>query len=766
MKKSSSKYLVAGVIVVVLIVVGIAFSRHSGSGQTASLFNLGQTTNIKPIGGVTSCPVGTTSTFGYISQWGTRGSGNGQLFEPNGTAVDSSGNVYVVDGANARIQKFSSSGAYITQWGSRGQGNGQFQSPLAIAIDSSGNVYVTDSADNTVQKFSSTGTFITKWGSVGSGNGQFYIPAAIAVAPSGNVYVTDAGDNNQGLPARVEEFSSTGIFIAKWNLAGSNNLGTSPYGIAIDSSGNVYIADAALNTIQKFTSSGTLIMHFGSSGSGNGQLNHPTEIALDVRGNIYVADSKNYRFEEFSPTGAYVGSWGANGSGNGQFEYPFGIAVDSSGNVYVTDTFTASGGNNRVEKFGPTCSSVVIQANQINNKLPPNVITPVSSTCTASQSYKYITQWGSQGSGNGQFGGIMGLAADSSGNIYAADWGNNRIQKFSSTGTYLTRWTVDTPYSVAVDSSGNVYVGEKSGIISKFTSSGTLINSWPLPGNPQGAGPWVAVDSFGNVYATNTNDNKIDKYSPSGTLIVAWGGLGTGNGQFNQIEGIAVGPNGNIYAMDGVNHRIEEFSLAGTYITQWSTPGIGNNGTDIAIDRSGTIYLTDNDNNRIVEFTATGNQITSWGISGTGPGQFTYPEGIAVDASANIYIAEWVGKRIQKFGPCNPSSTPIQIQATQINKLPGGLITSAPVCKIDSFTANPNYFTSTGNSSTLAWTTSDCTSASIMANPATTLTYPNLPVNGSTSSGPLGQTTVFTLTAKGVTNQPVTAQTAVDITLQ
>jgi hypothetical protein len=142
------------------------------------------------------------SSGAYLAQWGSRGSGNRQFLYPIGIDVDKSGNVYVVDCNNHRIQKFGSSGMYITQWGSLGSGEGQFNFPWDISVDSSGNIYIADSRNHRIQKFNSTGTFLTQWGSFGSDDGQFYFPESIAVNATGNIYVADRNNN------RIQEFSS------------------------------------------------------------------------------------------------------------------------------------------------------------------------------------------------------------------------------------------------------------------------------------------------------------------------------------------------------------------------------------------------------------------------------------------------------------------------------------------------------------------------------------------------------------------------------
>jgi hypothetical protein len=199
-------------------------------------------------------PTPTPEPYQFVTKWGIQGSGDGQLINPTNVAVDSSGNVYVVDMQNNRIQKFSSTGTFLTKWGTYGPSDGQFNRPYDVAVDSSGNVYVADTQNNRIQKFSSTGTFLTKWGTYGLGDGQFSSPTGVGVDSSGNIYVTDTYNH------RIQKFTPNGIFLTKWGNSGSGDgQFSSPDGVAVDLSGNVYVTDWGNHRIQKFSSIMTTI---------------------------------------------------------------------------------------------------------------------------------------------------------------------------------------------------------------------------------------------------------------------------------------------------------------------------------------------------------------------------------------------------------------------------------------------------------------------------------------------------------------------------
>lgn len=288
--------------------------------------------------------------------WGTRGSGDGQFVVPVYVATDARGDVYVADGGNDRVQKFTSTGGFITKWGSGGAGNGQFadEGPRGVATDAAGNVYAADHGSPLtpvnfrIQKFSSTGGFITTWGTNGSGDTQFLGPKGLATDRAGSVYVADYPINSFDFH-RVKKYGSTGAFITKWGSFGiGDGQFREPNGVATDAAGNVYVADSGNDRVQKFSSTGAFITKWGSSGAGNGAFQSPCGVAADSAGGVYVADSGNDNLQKFTSAGGFITTWGGSGSAAGQFSDPCGVATDAVGSVYVADV-----SNHRIQKFTP-----------------------------------------------------------------------------------------------------------------------------------------------------------------------------------------------------------------------------------------------------------------------------------------------------------------------------------------------------------------------------------------------------------------------------
>ena len=603
---------------------------------------------------ISSTASASTIPITFVTKWGSSGTANGQFLGPIGVAVDSSGNVYVTDSHNNRIQKFDSNGTFITKWGSNGSADGQFGNQSYIALDSSDNVYVADYYNHRIQKFDSNGTFITKWGSPGSEDGQFNSPGGIVVDSSDNVYVVEHGNH------RIQKFDSNGTFITKWGSNGSaDGQFLLPNGVAVDSSDNVYVSDISNSRVQKFDSNGTFITKWGSSGIADGQFRNPYGIAVDSSDNVYVSDISNSRVQKFDSNGTFITKWGSSGIADGQFRNPIGVAVDSSDNVYVADYI-----NHRIQKF--------------------------ASASTVPKTF--VTKWGSSGTANGQFRDPSGVAVDSLDNVYVVEQGNYRIQKFDNNGTFITKWgspgiadgQFNNPIDIAIDSLDNVYVADSyNKRIQKFDSSGTFITKWGSNGSADGQF-WhsigVAVDSSDNVYVADYNDNRVQKFDSNGTFITKWGSKGIADGQFRNPIGVAVDSLDNVYVSDASNQRIQKFDNNGTFITKWGSYGIADGQFiglyGIAFDSSDNVYVVEHANTRVQKFDNNGTFITKWGYSGSADGQFLLPADAAVDSSDNVYISDRGNSRIQKFAVETAKKTPTIIWNNPADIISGTALSS------------------------------------------------------------------------------------------
>ncbi len=277
-------------------------------------------------------------------EWGTRGSGEGQLNSPEGIAISDSGNVFVVDTGNNRVQVFDLTGGFIRAWGTAGSGNGQFQSPHGVALDSSGNVYVVDTGNNRIQVFTPTGQFLRKWGSFGTGATQFNMPWGITINTTGYVFITDTNNN------RVQAYDQLGNFIRSFNQPyGIINL---PRGVAIDNYGKLVVVLNDTDSHHYYY----IILNVATAGyefiGHDTRFKDPYGIAYQHYGKFYLVDTGNNRILQFP-------DWHENSEPeaivNG-FTGPRGIAFDAAGHIYVTDT-----GNHRIVKFDPLLSSTTVQ---------------------------------------------------------------------------------------------------------------------------------------------------------------------------------------------------------------------------------------------------------------------------------------------------------------------------------------------------------------------------------------------------------------------
>jgi tetratricopeptide (TPR) repeat protein/sugar lactone lactonase YvrE len=217
------------------------------------------------------------------------------------------------------------------------------------------------------------------------------------------------------------------------------------------------------------------------------------------------------------------------------------------------------------------------------------------------------------------------------------------------------------PLGVAVDSQNNVYVSDSNNHrIQKFTADGTFITKWGSQGTENGQfnGPeGIAVDSQNNVYVSDASafsgSDHIQKFTADGTFITKWGFRGTENGRFMAPVGTAIDSENNVYVADSGNNLIQKFTADGTFITKWGFWGTENGQfktpSSVAVDSQNNVYVADSGNNRIQKFDSDGKYIAGWGSKGTGEGQFIAADRVAIDSSSNVYVADWSNDNIQKF---------------------------------------------------------------------------------------------------------------------
>jgi sugar lactone lactonase YvrE len=343
-----------------LVVAAADFSHPSSASASADATGAVVTTLAGSRSGGASDASGKTASFNM----------------PCSVAADASGNLYVADTFNNMIRKVTSDGVVTTLAGSTASGSADgtgaaasFSNPRAVAVDASGNVYVSDYVNDAIRKITPDGLVTTLAGTDLRGSApaagtkiSLSNPRGLAVDSYGNVYVADSGNN------LIRKITPDGVATT---LAGSTSRGSSdgkgseasfyqPYGVAVDVSGNVYVADAYNNMIRKITPDGVVTTLAGSTASGSSDgkgaaasFHLPSALALDASGNIYVADTGNNMIRKITPAGVVTTLAGSTtyGSSDGRgvaasFDGPAGLTVSSSGIVYVADS-----GNNLIRKI-------------------------------------------------------------------------------------------------------------------------------------------------------------------------------------------------------------------------------------------------------------------------------------------------------------------------------------------------------------------------------------------------------------------------------
>ena len=586
-------------------------------------------------------PVAGDGTPGFS---GDNGPATGaQLNAPQGITVDSHGNLYIADYGNNRIRKVVLSTGVITTVAGTGTGgysgdsgppaSAELNGPSGVALDSNLNLYIADTLNNRVRAVAN-GIIGTVAGAGTPGysgdtgaaiSAELHGPLSVALDTFNNLYIADTGNHvirevtpNTPLPSGgiITTVAGNGTS----GFSGDNGPATSaqlflPGGIALDSSGHLYIADTHNNRI-RIVSNGVITTFAGDGiqgfGGDNGpaavaELMGPQGVAVDHSGDLFIADTGNARIREVSKgvITTFAGGGGALGDDGpptgAQMESPNGVAVDSAGNVYVADS-----GNYRIR--------------EISN----NVIATVAGDGTLGSS-------GDNGPAtSAEVGFPLDITVDAAGNLYIVciDGTVRRVSSGVIAGV-IESGVLNSPFGIAVDASGNLYIADTDNQVVREFSNGVLAT---VAGNGKGGfsgdnGPavgaqlfqpqGVALDAAGNLYIADSGNHRIRKVTNGVITTVAGGGpvLGDGlaatNARLNYPAGMALDAAGNLYIADQGDLRVRRVSggvistIAGV-----GTPGFSGDGgaatgaqfdspSSVAVDHSGNLYVADNGNNRV-----------------------------------------------------------------------------------------------------------------------------------------------------------------------
>ena len=524
---------------------------------------------------------------------------------------------------------------------------------------------------------------------------RFSNPSAVVADSSGNLYVADTGNSTirKVTPSGVvTTFAGTAGNIGSADGVGSAAQFNSPGGLAIDSAGNIFVADSGNSTIREITPDGTVSTFAGTPGvvgsaDGTGsaaQFNGPGALAIDSSDNIFVADFGNNTIRKITPAAVvttFAGQAGSPGSVDGtgsaaRFDGSSGVAVDSADNVYVADNFSAT----------------------IREITPGAVVTTIAGLAYHSGH--------ADGTGSAaRFFQPNGVTVDSGGNIFVADSNNDTIRKITSGGVVTTfagsffnppghndgtgsAASFDLPGGLGVDSSDNIYVADNC-TVRKITPSAvvTTLAGEPAAGNTDGTGSaarfdfpqGMAVGAGGNIFAGDTTAFDVRKIAP-GAVVTTFAGSayqfgsadGTGSAaRFSSIRALGADNNGNIYVADTFNHTIRKITSSGVVTTvaglagnPGSADGTKSNARfngprGVTADSAGNLYVGDSDNNTIRKIAPGGVVTTLAGLAGhpgsadgTGSSaRFLGPRGLGVDSAGNVYVDDTFNSTIRKITP-------------------------------------------------------------------------------------------------------------------
>lgn len=595
------------------------------------------------------------------------------LNSPVAVTADSSGNYYIVASSQNRVFKINSSGlltvlagnglpGYAGDGVAGGAANAMLNFPQSVAVDASGNVYIADYYNFVVRKVDTTNTITTIAGTqgvCGGSTGALCYPGGVATDTAGNLFIADTSDCQ--VKKLVLSTSAISVFAGSGTCGYSGDGGSpaaaelnSPAGVAVDSNGNLFIADTnnfvireVVKTTGKIkTVAGNNALGQGFSGDGaaaiSAQISYVYQLAVNSAGTVSIADYYNWRIRQFTVGGninTVAGSGSGGFCGDGALAtaaclyYPEGVALSSTGAVYVADTsnarirsFTVGGNINTVAGNGSTSEATVVNgvaANGVDLYYPFGVFEDPSGNIFVADQYNQMVRELVQSSG------------------LVNTFAGNGTNGFSGDGGAATAAELAYPLGVARDSSGNIYLADTNNCVIR------------------------KVDTSGNI----TTFAGIDANAPSPLCGYTGDGGPATSAQLYYPYSVYVDGKNNVLIADTYNHVVREIT-AGTITTIAGIPGqLGYSGdggpagnaklyypTGVAEDGAGNIYIADSYNHRIREISAATGFIST--VAGNGACAFSgdgiatenslcYPSGIWADVNANLFIADSNNERLR-----------------------------------------------------------------------------------------------------------------------
>ncbi|MGA3268956.1 MAG: NHL repeat-containing protein [Verrucomicrobiota bacterium] len=624
----------------------------------------------------TNLPDSIITTVAGNGKQGSSGDGgvatNAELFEPPGVAVDATGNLFIADGGNSRIRKVGTNGIISTVVGNGTRGylgdggvatNAELYDPQGVAVDATGDLFIADQYNQRIREVGTNGIITTMAGS-GTQRGIIGIMGGYS------------GDGGAATNAELND----------------------PTGVAVDATGNVFIADHQNNRIREVGTNGIITTVAGNGTNGylgdggaatNAELAGPSRVAVDTTGNLFISDGGNYRIREVGTNGiistvAGNGTNGYSGDGgaatNAELFTPLGVAVDTNDNLFIADE-----SNQRIREVGTN-----------------GIITTVAGTGTEG----YAGDGGA--ATNAEFYDPQGVALDATCNLFIADALNFRIRKVASNSNVLSPTLVLNNLGLGNAGAYDVVVSSPYGSVTSCIVNVTItIASVALqtPTNltaSAGSDVTLAVSAAGvgpfsyqwQLNGTNLPLNGIiSTVAGDGTQSYSGDGGVATNAELNHPSGVAMDANGNLFIADHQNNRIREVATNGIITT---VAGNGTNGysgdggaatnaelnlpSGVAVDATGDLFIADGGNSRIREVgtndiitTVAGNGTN--GYSGDGGAatnaQLYGPGSVVVDASGDLFIADQYNQRIREVGT-NGIITTVAGNGTQVGPLGKG----------------------------------------------------------------------------------------------